>query len=209
MAASLHPLDVQIGGRMRGPVAAAAAAAVAMTAALLTAQEGARPQPSAQPGQPAGSMMAASASLVDASGRNIGGAHLRETSHGVLIRLELKNATPGPHGFHIHETGTCEQPSFSSAGGHFNPNGRKHGFLSPDGPHAGDLPNIEVPSTTTLSVEHFASGVTLKPGPRSLLDADGSAVMIHSGQDDYMSDPGGNAGDRLACGEITVAPAER
>jgi Cu-Zn family superoxide dismutase len=180
-----------------------------MTAALLTAQEGARPQPSSQPSQPAGSMMAATASLVDASGRNIGGAHLRETPHGVLIKLELKNATPGPHGFHIHETGKCERPSFASAGGHFNPTGRKHGLLNPDGPHAGDLPNIEVPSTTNLSIEHFASGVTLKPGPRSLLDTDGSAVMIHSAQDDYMSDPAGNAGERLACGEIKVAAAER
>jgi Cu-Zn family superoxide dismutase len=180
-----------------------------MTAALLTAQEGARPQPSSQLSQPAGSMMAATASLVDASGRNIGGAHLRETPHGVLIKLELKNATPGPHGFHIHETGKCERPSFASAGGHFNPTGRKHGLLNPDGPHAGDLPNIEVPSTTNLSIEHFASGVTLKSGPRSLLDTDGSAVMIHSAQDDYMSDPAGNAGDRLACGEIKVAAAER
>jgi Cu-Zn family superoxide dismutase len=179
-----------------------------MTAALLTAQEGARPQPSSQPSQPAGSMMAATASLVDASGRNIGGAHLRETPHGVLIKLELKNATPGLHGLHIHETGRCERPSFASAGGHFNPTGRKHGFLNPDGPHAGDLPNIEVPSTTNLSIEYLAPGVTLKPGSRSLLDVDGSAVLIHSAQDDYRTDPSGEAGDRLACGVIAAAHAE-
>ena len=149
-----------------------------------------------------GSMPTAAAALVDESGRGVGQARLQQTPHGVLLRLDLKNATPGVHGLHIHEIGRCEAPSFESAGGHFSPDRRVHGLLNPSGPHAGDLPNIFVPSSTELSVEYVIPDVTLDPGPRALLDANGSAIVIHAGQDDYFSDPAGHAGDRLACGPI-------
>lgn len=144
----------------------------------------------------------AGASLIDTQGRSIGEARLQQTPHGVLLKLDLRHATPGIHGLHIHDIGRCDAPSFESAGGHFNPSGRQHGFLNPRGPHAGDLPNIEVPATTTLAVEYLVADVTLEPGSLSLLDADGSAIVIHSGKDDYTSDPAGGSGDRLACGRI-------
>ena len=150
----------------------------------------------------------AGANLIDAEGRSVGQARLQQTPHGVLLTLDLKNATPGIHGLHIHDVGRCDRPSFESAGGHFNPSGRQHGFLNPGGPHAGDLPNINVPTTTQLSVEYVVADVTLDPGPRSLLDGNGSTIVMHAGKDDYMSDPAGESGDRLACGSI-VRPEKR
>jgi Cu-Zn family superoxide dismutase len=144
----------------------------------------------------------ASASLMDTEGRGVGLAYLRQTPRGVLLRLVLNHATPGIHAVHIHETGRCTPPSFESAGQHFNPGAKQHGFLDPDGAHAGDLPNLNVPGTTELTLEYMIAGVTLEPGPRSLLDADGSALVIHAGEDDYMTDPSGSSGERLACGVI-------
>jgi Cu-Zn family superoxide dismutase len=145
----------------------------------------------------------ASANLVDTEGRTVGEARLQQTPHGVLLKLELRNATPGVHALHIHEVGRCQAPSFESAGGHFAPSGRQHGFLNAKGPHAGDLPNIEVPATTQLTVEHLVADVTLEPGAHSLLDSNGSAIVIHTGKDDYATEPAGDSGDRIACGRIT------
>jgi Cu-Zn family superoxide dismutase len=153
-----------------------------------------------------GTQPSAGALLVDEGGRSIGEARLQQTPHGVLLILDLRNATPGVHGMHIHEIGRCDAPTFESAGGHFDPSSRAHGFLNPRGPHAGDLPNIEVPTTQQLSAEYLVTGVTLDRGPQSLLDANGSALVIHSAKDDHMSDPAGDTGDRIACGPI-VAPA--
>ena len=163
--------------------------------------------PSATAQQPAGTTgtqhgPTASAALVDREGREIGQAYLRETPHGVLLKLDLKNATPGTHGLHVHEVGRCDRPSFESAGGHFNPGNREHGFFSARGPHAGDLPNIVVPSSTELSVEFFVPNLKIAPGAGSLVDDDGSALVMHAGQDDYSTQPSGDSSDRLACGEI-------
>jgi Cu-Zn family superoxide dismutase len=144
----------------------------------------------------------ASALLLDAQGRGVGQAQLRQTPHGVLLRLDLKNATPGIHALHFHEVGRCDRPSFESAGAHFNPAGHEHGLLNPRGFHAGDLPNLDVPSTQQLSVEYLVADVTLTPGPQSLLDADGAALVMHAAQDDYASDPAGESGNRIACGQL-------
>jgi Cu-Zn family superoxide dismutase len=160
-----------------------------------TATTGTRPAPTA------------SANLVDAQGRSVGQAYLQQAPHGILLKLDLKNTTPGIHGLHIHDVGRCERPSFESAGGHFNPSNRQHGLLNPRGPHAGDLPNIEVPTTTQLSVEYFLADVTIEPGPRSLSDNNGSSIVIHAGKDDYATDPAGESGDRLACGPIVRSEA--
>lgn len=160
--------------------------------------------PSAQnpTGTTGDAMTTASASLMDAQGRAIGQARFEQTPHGVLVKLDLKNATPGIHGLHIHDVGRCDGPSFESAGGHFDAAARQHGFLNPRGHHAGDLPNIEVPASTQLSLEHMMANVTLDPGPRTLLDTNGSSIVIHAGKDDYMTEPAGDSGDRLACGRI-------
>jgi superoxide dismutase, Cu-Zn family len=109
----------------------------------------------------------------------------------------------GEHAFHIHAVGKCEPP-FTTAGDHFNPGGKKHGLEAADGSHAGDMPNLHVPSNGDLSVEVVNPTMTLAKGrPNSVFDADGSSIVIHAKADDYKSDPAGNAGDRVACGVIT------
>ena len=144
----------------------------------------------------------ASAVLKDANGTEVGKATLVATPSGTLLTLELTAAPPGAHGFHIHTTGKCEPPDFASAGGHFNPDETKHGLMNPEGPHAGDMPNIHVPENGKLTVEVLNPLVTLSK-ESALLDEDGSALLIHADPDDYLSDPAGHAGGRIACGVIT------
>ncbi len=140
--------------------------------------------------------------LRDLDGSVVGVAVLAETPRGVLLRAKLSNLPPGAHAFHIHETGTCEPP-FQSAGGHFNPHDRQHGFRNPLGHHLGDLPNLEIPASGSHQVEYLVAGTTLDGASASTLrDADGSALIVHRGPDDYESDPAGNAGQRIACGIV-------
>ena len=143
--------------------------------------------------------------MVNAKGQEVGEATLIDTPNGVLVRLTLLSnrpgIAPGTHAFHIHETGKCEPP-FKSAGEHFNPLGKTHGFLSESGPHAGDFPNIHVPDKGALTVEFEVPQISLKQGTKTLRDSDGSALVIHARGDDYKSDPAGEAGDRIACGVI-------
>jgi Cu-Zn family superoxide dismutase len=89
-----------------------------------------------------------------------------------------------------------------TAGGHFNPTTMKHGLLAAGGPHAGDMPNVFVPSDGKLSIEVLDSNVSIAAGPKSLFDADGSALMLHAAGDDYTTDPAGNAGGRIGCGVV-------
>jgi Cu-Zn family superoxide dismutase len=150
----------------------------------------------------------ATATLAGPKGEAIGEAVLTQTPHGVLVTATLHDLTPGPHGFHIHEHGECTAP-FTSAGGHFNPSHLHHGYENDHGPHAGDLPNVIVPDSGSAKVEFMAYGVTLrKNAPTSLLDKDGSALVVHAGPDDYRSDPAGNSGDRVACGVIDLRATE-
>lgn len=148
-----------------------------------------------------GAELAGRAELKNANGEQVGVATLREMPGGVLISVDIQNLPPGAHAFHIHAVGNCEPP-FTSAGGHYNPVGKKHGLLNPEGPHAGDLPNIHVGSDGKVRFEVIAGQVTLGAGANSLLDGDGSALVVHEGVDDYLSDPAGNAGPRIACGVI-------
>ncbi len=145
----------------------------------------------------------AKAEIKDASGKTVGQATLTDSPNGVLAHVTLTGAPAGAHAFHIHATGKCEAPAFTTAGGHFNPAMKQHGITNPMGMHAGDLPNIQVPAGGALTFDFLASGVTLKAGSTSLMDADGSALMLHEGIDDYKSDPAGNAGNRIACGVVT------
>jgi superoxide dismutase, Cu-Zn family len=144
----------------------------------------------------------AAAEFRNAQNEVVGNATLQQTTQGVLIRAVFTGLPAGTRSFHVHAVGACEPPGFESAGGHFNPLGREHGFLNPRGPHGGDLPNIHVPAGGRLELEVLAPGLTLGPGPTTLFDADGSALVIHDGVDDYRTDPTGNAGDRIACAVI-------
>jgi Cu-Zn family superoxide dismutase len=144
----------------------------------------------------------ASAPLKNADGKEVGSANLTQTPQGVLINIAVKGLPPGEHAFHIHAVGKCEAP-FTSAGGHYNPGGKKHGLLAADGAHAGDMPNLHIPQNGDLTVEVVNAAITLDKGkPNSVFDADGSALVIHADSDDYKTDPAGDAGGRIACGVI-------
>ena len=147
----------------------------------------------------------ATAELKDKDGKAVGIATFRESGSGVTVNLDVKGLTPGLHAVHVHAVGKCEAPDFTSAGGHFNPAQKKHGHKSAEGAHAGDLPNMLVAKDGTGRFEAFTDGMTLRPGATSVFDKDGSALVIHVGVDDYATDPTGNAGDRAACGIITMA----
>lgn len=143
--------------------------------------------------------------IVNTEGEKIGLAQLTPEvdGEGVNINLEAWDLTPGIHGFHIHEKGICEKPDFETAGGHFNPDDREHGFDNPEGPHAGDLPNIEVDQNGKVEDVIVTELVTLKKGEEnSIIREGGTSLMIHADPDDYVSQPAGDAGDRVACGVI-------
>lgn len=142
------------------------------------------------------------ANLSLADGSEAGSASLVKTDERLEMRISLTGLEPGEHAFHLHTTGLCEGPDFTSAGGHLNPQDNTHGSLSEGGRHLGDLPNITVSEDGSLT-----QTITLDwAGPDStsaIFDEDGSAVMIHEGPDDYMTDPAGAAGSRIACGVLT------
>lgn len=147
--------------------------------------------------------MEASATMVSANGDQLGTVTLSENGNGVLIRADLSGLPSGLHGFHIHETGSCEE-AFEAAGGHYAPEGHEHGPLNPAGPHAGDLPNLWAAESGDAVHHVLTDKVTLASDqPNTLFDADGSAVVIHKNPDSYESDAG--AGGRIACGVIEPA----
>lgn len=140
--------------------------------------------------------------LKDAAGKTVGTAKLSPDPAGVKIALSVKGLAPGEHAIHVHETGKCDAPEFKSAGGHFNPEHKKHGLESPDGPHAGDMPNFTVDAKGASTATLVAPGIKLDGSEHSVFTGGGTALVIHAKADDLKTDPAGAAGERVACGLI-------
>ena len=150
-------------------------------------------------------MKAKTVELQDSKGADIGKATVFAKGSGVEVKLDVKNLTPGVHAVHFHQKPQCDPPDFKSAGGHFNPTDKQHGFDNPQGHHAGDMMNFTVKANGTAKATVRDSDVVLGNGSESnsLLANGGTSIVIHAGPDDYKTDPAGNSGDRIACGAIT------
>lgn len=158
------------------------------------------------PADPDLPMLEASAVLRDPAGRTLGTVALAQARSGeVTFDVSVAGLSVGSHGIHLHAVGSCEASgttAFGAAGGHFNPLARSHGLDNPQGSHGGDLPNLVVAADGTGRLRTTTTRVSLTAGAISLSDADGSAVVVHAGPDDQVSDPAGNSGARVACGVI-------
>jgi Cu-Zn family superoxide dismutase len=141
--------------------------------------------------------------LKGAKGEALGTATLTAAGTGVSIALDVKGLTPGEHAIHLHAAAKCEGPAFTSAGPHFNPDGKKHGMQNPEGPHAGDMMNFTVAADGTSKATVTDQHVTLGAGANSVFTNGGTAIVIHAGPDDMKTDPAGASGDRIGCGTVT------
>ena len=142
----------------------------------------------------------------NAAGALVARAMIWQEQAGVEVRVQAAGLAPGHYGVHLHAVGRCEGPAFASAGAHWNPTGRQHGKLNPAGHHLGDLDNLDVDESGAGRLEFTIAGASLR-GADGLLDADGAALVIHAGPDDYRTDPSGNSGARIACGVFQASPA--
>ena len=143
--------------------------------------------------------------LLNATGQSVGTVRAWQTAGGVSFRISASGLPHGLHGVHVHAVGRCDPPDFKSAGAHWNPVGRQHGMNNPAGPHAGDLPNVEVAANGVLTATLTLPNASMT----SLLDADGAALVVHASADDYKTDPSGNSGARIACAVIQPVAENR
>lgn len=144
--------------------------------------------------------------IMDGSGKLVGQGSLNDSKKGLKLTIDLKGAAAGAHAMHIHDKGVCQGPKFETAGGHLNPEKKKHGHQNPDGAHLGDLGNIEIPANGNLKKELVLKGIDLKPGSAtSLMTANGTSLVFHAKADDEKTDPSGASGDRIYCAVLTDA----
>ncbi len=149
----------------------------------------------------AASYRTAVATMRTAANADAGRATATEVEGGLRFTLDARNLPPGTHGAHIHMVGRCDAPDFTTAGSHWNPAAKQHGTMNPQGPHAGDLPNLIVGTDGRGTIGITVPGATMD----GLLDADGGAMLVHATADDLKTDPSGNSGARIACGVFQPA----
>lgn len=152
------------------------------------------------PSVSSGTKAAAVADLVDATGKPAGTAIVTESTDGLWLDVSVKGVMAGPHGLHVHTVGKCEAPDFATAGGHWNPTAHQHGHKNPQGPHAGDAPNLIANAKGAGRLKTWLGAGLIASGETPLLDADGAAVVLHADADDEMTDPSGKSGKRILCG---------
>lgn len=141
--------------------------------------------------------------IFDTLGNRSGEVTGSEAAGSALLEIVVRGLTPGEHGLHLHAAPLCEAPTFQSAGSHFNPSNAKHGTQNPEGPHAGDLPNLIVTPDGVGRAQISVPGWTLAGGPRSI-GQPGTSLVIHADRDDGRTDPTGNSGARLGCAVIKL-----
>ncbi|MBH5321544.1 superoxide dismutase family protein [Aurantiacibacter sediminis] len=144
----------------------------------------------------------AEADIMNRSGQQVGTARMYSLGEEVTINVSFTGLTTGLHAVHLHTAGDCSANDFTSAGGHLNPGGQEHGTLNPRGAHLGDLPNVSIASDGAGTVSSILRG-NRSMVEAALFDADGTALVVHEGPDDYSTDPAGAAGSRVACGIVT------
>jgi superoxide dismutase, Cu-Zn family len=145
-----------------------------------------------------GTAAGVTAELRTGSGASVGTLRFGSSQQGIRITGTLNGLTPGAHGIHLHTVGRCDAADFATAGGHFNPTGAQHGMQNAMGPHAGDLPGITANAAGQAAVDISNTRTTIA----ALLDADGTAIVVHAAADDQRTDPSGNSGARVACGVL-------
>lgn len=185
--------------------AATALAGLSSAAAQAPAATSAPPATTAASAAASAPAPARTAELRNPAGEVVGQAEFRAGPSGVLIRVTVQNLPPGWHGMHLHETGRCEPPAFASAGAHIGSgHGASHGLIHPSGPEAGDLPSIFVGADGRGAAEVSTRRVSLSADGAlpSLMDADGSSLVIHASVDDQLTQPTGGSGARIACGVV-------
>ena len=190
----------------RMPFVIAVAAVIALAGCQPQQPEQRAEQPTATPEPMTAQGRVAVASIGPASGSTLTGmATFTESNGTVTLELTLDNASPGPHAVHIHETGDCSAPDASSAGGHWDPTGEEHGKWGEPPFHLGDIGNVEVGEDGTGSLTMSTDRWSVGDGSES--DVVGTSVVVHSGADDFTSQPAGDSGERIGCGVVQIQGA--
>jgi superoxide dismutase, Cu-Zn family len=145
--------------------------------------------------------------LKDPQGKDAGTVTFKQVKKGVKVEVKLENLPIGDHAVHVHAVGKCEAPDFKTAGGHFNPTTKHHGFMSTDGHHDGDFPeSVTVGENHRGEKTFVADYLSLDPSaPNSIFANGGTSVVVHEKKDDQTTDPAGASGNRIACGVVPAA----